>query len=103
MIYQPRQRIALVFTNDPYTRLRPGDTGTVVEHNVDLQSVDIDWDNGSNLAMCLDAGDRIALAAVDSRATDRSGHPDAGPDAAVPPPHASSSGPVGPATGDAGT
>ncbi|WP_250008780.1 DUF4314 domain-containing protein [Actinoplanes sp. M2I2] len=58
--YQPGQRIALVHTNDPYTRLQPGDTGTVQHHDQQQQdTVYVRWDNGSTLAMCLDAGDRI--------------------------------------------
>ncbi|MEV6487245.1 DUF4314 domain-containing protein [Actinoplanes sp. NPDC051633] len=56
-VYQPGQRIALVHTDDPYTHLRPGDTGTV-QRQVQA-TVYISWDNGSTLAMCLDAGDRI--------------------------------------------
>ena len=57
--YQPGQRIALVSTNDPYTQLRPGDTGTVLRHEQAHHTVYIRWDNGSSLSMCLDAGDRI--------------------------------------------
>jgi hypothetical protein len=59
MTYLPGQRVALVYTSDPHTRLRPGDQGTVRRYHPDLQTVDIDWDNGSHLSMCLDAGDRI--------------------------------------------
>lgn len=61
MTYRPGQRVALEHTGDPYTRLRPGDTGTVRGHHTDLHTVDVDWDNGSRLSMCLDAGDRIRL------------------------------------------
>ncbi|RSM65112.1 DUF4314 domain-containing protein [Actinoplanes sp. ATCC 53533] len=71
MTYQPGQRITLVCTNDPHTRLRPGDTGTVVGHDPHQQTVYIAWDSGSTLAMCLDAGDRIAPAAVDPAADSR--------------------------------
>lgn len=60
MTYQPGQRIALVFTDDPHTRLRPGDAGTVVGYDPHQQTVSVAWDSGSTLAMCLDAGDRIA-------------------------------------------
>jgi hypothetical protein len=58
-VYPPGQRIALVHTSDPYTGLRPGDTGTVRGHDQDSRIVHVDWDSGSSLSMCLDAGDRI--------------------------------------------
>ena len=58
-IYQPGQRVALVHTSDPYTHLRAGDTGTVRRHDEQQHTVFIDWDSGSTLSMCLDAGDRI--------------------------------------------
>jgi hypothetical protein len=61
MTYQPGQRVALVHTDDPHTALRPGDQGTVRRYHPDLQTVDVDWDNGSHLSMCLDAGDRIQI------------------------------------------
>ncbi|MFI7543775.1 DUF4314 domain-containing protein [Actinoplanes sp. NPDC049599] len=61
--YQPGRRVALVHTDDPYTDLRPGDTGTVVRHDQDQHTVGIAWDRGSRLAMCLDGGDRIRLLA----------------------------------------
>ncbi|MFD6754901.1 DUF4314 domain-containing protein [Micromonospora gifhornensis] len=59
MIYQPGQRVALVHTSDPYTLLRPGDTGTVRRHDQQHHTVDVTWDSGSTLSMCLDDGDRI--------------------------------------------
>ncbi|WP_233513751.1 DUF4314 domain-containing protein [Micromonospora craterilacus] len=59
MIYQPGQRVALVHTSDPYTRLRPGDTGTVRRHDQRRNIVEVTWDSGSTLSMCLDDGDRI--------------------------------------------
>jgi hypothetical protein len=59
MAYQPDERIELVHTDDPYTKLRPGDRGTVVRHDDMLATVHIKWDNGSTLSMCLDAGDQI--------------------------------------------
>jgi Domain of unknown function (DUF4314) len=58
-VYQPGQRIALVHTNDPHTDLRPGDTGTVVRHDRAHHTIYVDWDSGSELSMCLDAGDGI--------------------------------------------
>ncbi|MEU7617266.1 DUF4314 domain-containing protein [Micromonospora rifamycinica] len=60
MNYQPGQRVALVHTNDPHTRLRPGDTGTVRYHDQRHHTVEVAWDSGSTLTMCLDTGDRIA-------------------------------------------
>ena len=59
--YQPQQRVALIHTDDPYTDLRPGDTGTVVFHDPAQHTVSIAWDSGSRLAMRLDGGDRIEL------------------------------------------
>lgn len=59
MTYQPGQRVALVHTSDPYTQLRPGDTGTVRRHDQQQNIVEVTWDSGSSLSMCLDAGDRI--------------------------------------------
>ncbi|MGC5288897.1 DUF4314 domain-containing protein [Micromonospora sp. DT231] len=59
MTYQSGQRIALVHTSDPHTRLRPGDTGTVRRHDQQQNIVEVTWDSGSALSMCLDAGDRI--------------------------------------------
>ena len=56
---EPGQRIALVHTDDPYTALQPGDTGTVRRYDPDQNMVAVAWDSGSNLSMCLDAGDRI--------------------------------------------
>ncbi|MGC4815087.1 DUF4314 domain-containing protein [Micromonospora sp. DT228] len=60
MTYQPGQRVALVHTSDPHTRLRPGDTGTVRSYDQRQNIVEVTWDSGSALSMCLDAGDRIA-------------------------------------------
>jgi hypothetical protein len=76
-IYQPGQRITLVHTSDPYTDLRPGDLGTVRSHDVRRPTVHIDWDNGSGLSMCLDAGDRITPAPHIAAAVAPSGHADA--------------------------
>jgi hypothetical protein len=61
MTYLPGQRVALVHTSDPHTLLRPGDQGTVRGYHPDQQTVGIDWDNGSHLSICLDAGDRITI------------------------------------------
>ncbi|SCL26060.1 hypothetical protein GA0070616_3231 [Micromonospora nigra] len=69
MIYQPGQRVALVHTSDPYTLLRPGDTGTVRRHDQRHNVVDVAWDSGSALSMCLDDGDRIEPATSTSPPT----------------------------------
>lgn len=46
--YPAGQRIELVSMNDPYTRLRPGEQGTVRCVD-DIGTVHIAWDNGSSL------------------------------------------------------
>jgi hypothetical protein len=61
MRYEKGQRVALVYTDDPHTVLRPGDEGTVVGHDEHTSTVDIRWDRGSRLSMCLNAGDRIQV------------------------------------------
>lgn len=58
-LFQPGDRVALVHTNDPYTRLRPGATGRVVR--VRSTEVDVRWDDGSRLSMLLDEGDTIEV------------------------------------------
>jgi len=58
----PGDRVELVATNDPYTRLRPGDRGTITNVTDRPEpTIDIAWDNGSTLAILPDAGDRIRL------------------------------------------
>jgi hypothetical protein len=44
------RRVELVWTTDPFTKLQPGDRGTV-RFSDDLGTVHIDWDNGSNLGL----------------------------------------------------
>jgi Domain of unknown function (DUF4314) len=51
------KRIRLIFTNDPYTRLKTGDMGTIT-YVSELPSrvggerqLWVSWDSGSNLAM----------------------------------------------------
>jgi hypothetical protein len=56
----PGDRVELVATNDPYTRLRPGDRGTVISvADSPEPTIDIAWDNGSTLAILPGAGDRV--------------------------------------------
>ena len=62
MQFSPGDRVELVATNDPYTRLRPGDRGTITSvADRPEPTIDIAWDNGSTLAILPDAGDRIRL------------------------------------------
>ena len=52
-------RVELVATSDPFTSLRPGDRGTVLDVDVDEPPIAprrqvkfwIEWDSGSTLAM----------------------------------------------------
>ncbi|MEV0135424.1 DUF4314 domain-containing protein [Dactylosporangium sp. NPDC050688] len=71
MVYfRPGDRVELVRTADAFTELRPGDRGAVARFDLDRQIVYVDWDGGSNLSMCLDAGDQIrviqSVAMIDS-------------------------------------
>lgn len=53
------KRIKLLFTSDPYTKLKPGDLGTVVEISTvnmaprPFTQIWVKWDNGSSLALIL--------------------------------------------------
>jgi Domain of unknown function (DUF4314) len=60
MEFAPGDRVELVATSDPYTRLRPGGRGTVtrVADHPEL-TIEIQWDNGSIVSILPDAGDRI--------------------------------------------
>jgi Domain of unknown function (DUF4314) len=63
----PGDRVELVATTDPYTRLRPGDRGTIISVTDRPEpTIDIAWDNGSTLAMLPDAGDRVRLLTGDA-------------------------------------
>jgi hypothetical protein len=62
MALHPGDRVELVATDDPYTRLRAGDRGTVTGvADTPEPTIDIAWDNGSTLAILPDAGDRVRL------------------------------------------
>jgi hypothetical protein len=50
-------RVELISTDDPYTRLRPGARGTV-GHVDDLGTVHVNWDDGSRLGLVEERGDR---------------------------------------------
>lgn len=48
------ERIKLVGTSDPYTRIRKGDLGTVTREpydNAGAMCIGVDWDNGSSLSL----------------------------------------------------
>jgi hypothetical protein len=47
---KPGDRVRLIRCNDPYTRLAPGDLGTVTLVD-DLGTVHVDWDSGSRLGL----------------------------------------------------
>lgn len=51
--FRPGDRVELVRTDDPHTRLRPGDRGTVrrVRAQGDETVVDVTWDGGSSLTL----------------------------------------------------
>jgi archaellum component FlaG (FlaF/FlaG flagellin family) len=55
-------RIELVFINDTWTRLKPGDLGTIVkiESESDENLVWVQWDNGERLAL-LDPIDKFKV------------------------------------------
>ena len=52
-------RVMLIHTTDPYTRMKEGEKGTIARVSPDGTRLDIDWDCGSALAMLLDEGDVI--------------------------------------------
>lgn len=61
--FKPGQRVKLVKTDDRYTKLNPGDTGSVLYlwRNLDSVMIEVKWDSGSNLSMIWGV-DRITLA-----------------------------------------
>jgi hypothetical protein len=59
--YQAGDRVALVHTSDPYTRLTPGTAGTVTRYDPDPGQLDMAWDDGSSLSMLLRDGDQVRL------------------------------------------
>lgn len=56
-MYPKGTRVELVYMNDPYTKLQPGDRGTVTMVD-SLGTVFVDWDCGSGLGVAYDE-DRI--------------------------------------------
>ena len=61
--YQRGDRVALVATDDPDTRLRPGDQGTVTGWDPSQGQLHIRWDSGSTLSMLPGEGDQVRLIA----------------------------------------
>jgi len=59
--FERGDRVALEHTDDPHTRLRPGDEGTVTRYAPGPGQLDVSWDSGSALSMLLDEGDRVRL------------------------------------------
>jgi hypothetical protein len=59
--YQPGDRVVLVGTSDPHTRLTPGTRGTVTGRDDRHGQVHIAWDDGSTLSMLPAEGDQIRL------------------------------------------
>lgn len=50
--YPPGTRVELISMNDPYSKLQPGDKGTVTFLD-DIGTVFVDWDCGSGLGLVL--------------------------------------------------
>jgi Domain of unknown function (DUF4314) len=57
--YQPGDRVILIATTDPYTRLTPGTRGTVTGRDDLHGQIHIAWDDGSTLSMLPAEGDQI--------------------------------------------
>jgi hypothetical protein len=61
MTYQTGDRVALVHTGDPHTRLIPGTAGTVTGYDDRHGQLNVAWDDGSSLSMLLRDGDQVRL------------------------------------------
>ena len=44
-------RVELIFINDTWTNLKPGDKGTIYKIDENQELVWVDWDNGEQLAL----------------------------------------------------
>lgn len=51
------KRVQLVSTDDPYTKLRAGDEG-VITFVDNTGTISVNWDNGSNLGLNSEFGDK---------------------------------------------
>ena len=90
MALHPSDRVELVATDDPSTRLRAGDRGTVTGvREVPEPTIDVHWDDGSTLSVLPEAGDHIRNLPGD--------HPRTHPDPASPTPTTPTNPPGSPA------
>ena len=48
--YKPGTRVRLGWMNDPYTKLKPGEMGTVIAVD-DIGTIHVNWDCGSTLGL----------------------------------------------------
>ncbi len=48
--YSPGTRVVLMKMEDPYTRLKPGEKGTVTGVD-DIGTIHVNWDSGSSLGV----------------------------------------------------
>ena len=48
--YTPGTRVMLLKMNDPYSKLQPGDKGTVTSVD-DMGTIHVSWDSGSSLGV----------------------------------------------------
>jgi Domain of unknown function (DUF4314) len=55
-------RIILVRTDDPHTKLVPGDVGSVTGYDPCCEMLHVKWDSGSTLSMLLADGDKVLWA-----------------------------------------
>lgn len=74
--YQRGDRVALVATDDPDTRLHPGDQGTVTRWDPAQGQLHIRWDSGSSLTMLPGKGDQVRLLAAAAAGDDDTGPED---------------------------
>jgi len=59
-MFEEGDRVELVVTDDPATRLRPGDQGAVRRvHRDPWPAIDVAWDSGSTLSMLPGDGDQL--------------------------------------------
>jgi hypothetical protein len=58
------KRVRLQYTNDPYTKLRPGAEGVVVFVD-DTGTISVNWEDGSNLGINPEFGDRYTIVKED--------------------------------------
>ena len=61
--YRRGDRVVLIATTDPHTRLVPGTEGTVTGTDDQRGQIFMAWDDGSTLAMLPGDGDEIRLIA----------------------------------------